>query len=151
MDVESFQRSPSWALATICRYRAILTASPANNNSPVSVSFAFFIPLATYAIYSNEISNLIRSRKHKDSEDVDEQLVRRGTGLSVRRTFNSATLQPAGSPRYSMSDASGKNHTGRESYQLRARNTYNGKNEDGSASIGSKGMSRIVDEEVGLP
>ncbi|SCB63976.1 unnamed protein product [Fusarium graminearum] len=121
MDVESFQRSPSWALATI-----------------FSVSFAFFIPLATYAIYSNEISNLIRSRKHKDSEDVDEQLVRRGTGLSVRRTFNSATLQPAGSPRYSVSDASGKNHTGRESYQLRARNTYNGKNEDGSASIGSK-------------
>ncbi|ESU08372.1 hypothetical protein FGSG_14030 [Fusarium graminearum PH-1] len=138
MDVESFQRSPSWALATICRYRAILAASPANNTSPVSVSFAFFIPLATYAIYSNEISNLIRSRKHKDSEDVDEQLVRRGTGLSVRRTFNSATLQPAGSPRYSVSDASG-----RESYQLRARNTYNGKNEDGSASIGSKPLINL--------
>ncbi|KAM0544379.1 hypothetical protein ACHAPJ_011838 [Fusarium lateritium] len=136
MDVEAFQKSPRWALAII-----------------FSVSLAFFIPLATYAIYSNEISDLIIGRKQKGSSIHDEEVVRRGTGLSAKGVLESTTPQAIGELKDGMNGINPGHNAERGSLRSRYprwNRTDRGEREDAQPIIRALPTSlKIHDEEAG--
>ncbi|KAJ4249866.1 hypothetical protein NW762_012209 [Fusarium torreyae] len=138
MDVEAFQKSPRWALAII-----------------FFVSFAFFVPLATYEIYSKEISDVVMSRKQNVGGINGEEVARRGTGLSAKGGLERTAPEANGELKDGMSGANTKYITGRMSlrsqFPQESMSCTNEWEETRRDTMTLPSSSKIPDEEAGQP